>query len=234
MLQNNVMELHPFSDKKIVDSWHQNAKAWTVAVRQGQIANRTLVTNQAIVDAVLSRTPQSVVDIGCGEGWLARELSAQGIQVLGVDVVPELIEQARTTGTTQFELLSYEAIAAGRLKAKFDVAVANFSLIGNESVVSLIQAVPALLTPNGTFIVQTIHPVGGCGEQPYQDGWRAGSWAGFSPDFVDPAPWYFRTLESWTRLFVDSGLRLVELREPLHPGTGKPASIIFMGTRSPL
>nr|WP_290221367.1 class I SAM-dependent methyltransferase [Trichocoleus desertorum] len=228
------MELHPFSDKKIVDSWHQNAKAWTVAVRQGQIANRTLVTNQAIVDAVLSRTPQSVVDIGCGEGWLARELSAQGIQVLGVDVVPELIEQARTTGTTQFELLSYEAIAAGRLKAKFDVAVANFSLIGNESVVSLIQAVPALLTPNGTFIVQTIHPVGGCGEQPYQDGWRAGSWAGFSPDFVDPAPWYFRTLESWTRLFVDSGLRLVELREPLHPGTGKPASIIFMGTRSPL
>ncbi|MBW4488559.1 MAG: hypothetical protein KME12_12290 [Trichocoleus desertorum ATA4-8-CV12] len=63
--------------------------------------------------------------------------------------------------------------------------------------------------------MQTIHSVVGCGEQQYQDGWRSGSWDGFSPDFVDPAPWYFRTLESWTRLFVDSGLRLVELREPL-------------------
>ena len=225
------MELHPFSDAKIVDSWHQNAKAWTVAVREEQIASRKLVTNQAIVDAVLSRTPQSVLDIGCGEGWLARQLSAQGIQVLGVDVVPELIEQARTIGNTQFELLSYEDIGAGRLQAKFDVAVANFSLIGKESVINLFQAVPALLTPEGTFIVQTIHPVVGCGEQQYQDGWRVGSWAGFSPDFVDPAPWYFRTLESWTRLFVDSGLRLVELREPLHPDTGKPASVIFMGTR---
>lgn len=227
------MELHPFSDEKIVDSWHQNAKAWTVAVREEQIASRKLVTNQAIVDVVLSRAPQSVLDIGCGEGWLARTLAAQGIEVLGVDGVPELIEQARTVGTSQFEVLTYEEIAAGKLKARFDLAVANFSLIGQESVTGLFKAIPTLLTSEGTCVVQTIHPVVGCGEQPYQDGWRAGSWVGFSADFVDPAPWYFRTIESWIRLFAESGLRLVAVREPLHPETGKPASIIFIGVRSP-
>ena len=52
--------------------------------------------------------------------------------------------------------------------------------------------------------------------------------AGFSSDFVDPAPWYFRTLESWIQLFMTSGLRLVELREPIHPQTQKPASVIFI------
>ena len=51
---------------------------------------------------------------------------------------------------------------------------------------------------------------------------------GFSKDFINPAPWYFRTLESWVVLFVDSGFRLLELREPLHPTSRKPASAIFI------
>ncbi len=46
--------------------------------------------------------------------------------------------------------------------------------------------------------------------------------------FTDPAPWYFRTLQSWVKLFSDVGMRLLEIREPPHPKTGKPASIIFI------
>lgn len=69
-----------------------------------------------------------------------------------------------------------------------------------------------------------------CGDAPYADGWREGSWAVFSVGFFDPPPWYFRALESWVRLFHDAGLRLAELREPLHPVTGEPASLILVGT----
>jgi hypothetical protein len=67
-----------------------------------------------------------------------------------------------------------------------------------------------------------------CGDSPYVDGWREGSWSGFSSDFTDPPPWYFRTLESWVRLFSQNGLHLLELREPIHPTTGKPASALFI------
>jgi hypothetical protein len=35
-------------------------------------------------------------------------------------------------------------------------------------------------------------------------------------------------METWERLLVDSGFRVVETREPLHPQTGKPASVIFI------
>jgi hypothetical protein len=78
------------------------------------------------------------------------------------------------------------------------------------------------------LVVQTLHPVVATGDAPYVDGWRAGSWAGFGAAFSDPAPWYFRTLASWVRLLDASGLRLRELREPVHPATGRPASAIFV------
>lgn len=223
------MTTNPLNDAKIVESWRLNAQAWTVAVREGRIDSRKQVTDQAIVDTVLSLSPRSVLDLGCGEGWLARELAARNIHVVGTDVVPSLIEKAQYAGGGDFRVMSYEEISADKLKVSVDVVVSNFALLGKESVEGVFQAAPSLLNAYGTFIVQTLHPAMACGDMPYQDGWREGSWAGFSADFVNPAPWYFRTLESWVTLFVNNGLRLREVREPLHPKTQKPASIIFIG-----
>lgn len=222
------MDIDPFSDAKIVESWAKNAAPWTTAVRTGQIESRQLTTNQAIVDAVLARSPHSVLDIGCGEGWLSRILEANGIRVTGVDAVAELIAQAQGKGTGKYRTVSYEDIAAGKLAISVDLIVCNFALLGKESVEGLFEAIPSLLNPRGFFVVQTLHPVASCGDYPYQDGWRVGSWEGFSLEFTDPAPWYFRTLENWVRLFVKSRLRLLEIREPLHVRTKQPASVIFI------
>jgi 2-polyprenyl-3-methyl-5-hydroxy-6-metoxy-1,4-benzoquinol methylase len=218
----------PLSDARIVDSWRKNASPWTTAVRENQIASRALVTNKAIVDAVLSRSPRTVLDIGCGEGWLARALAEHGVSAVGVDVVPALIEQARKAGGGEFRISSYEDIAAGRLDVSVDLVVANFSLIGKESVEGVIRRAPSLLNSGGSLVIQTLHPVASCGDESYADGWRTGSWAGFSEEFSDPAPWYFRTMESWETLLADSGFRILETREPVHPETGKPASVIFI------
>jgi hypothetical protein len=67
-----------------------------------------------------------------------------------------------------------------------------------------------------------------CGDSPYRDGWRTGSWAGFTSEFCDPPPWYFRTIESGVKVLVENGLCIVQMREPLHPITLKPASVIFV------
>jgi 2-polyprenyl-3-methyl-5-hydroxy-6-metoxy-1,4-benzoquinol methylase len=219
-------------EQKIVQSWQINAGAWTHAVREERIASRKLVTNQAIVDTVLRYHPATVLDIGCGEGWLSRKLAEQGAQVVGIDVVPALIESARQSGGGDFQVCSYEELAAGHLRRQFDGIVCNFSLLGNESVMNLFGAMPSLLHDGGHLFVQTLHPHIAGGEAPYTNGWRTGSWAGFGPEFSDPAPWYFRTVASWMKLFCDSGLALVELLEPLHPETNKPASIIFVGAKA--
>jgi SAM-dependent methyltransferase len=214
-------------DTNIIDSWGKNAAPWVTAVREGEIESRLLVTNRAIVDAVRSRAPASGIDIGCGEGWLVRALD--GVTMLGVDVVPGLVDAARQAGGGEFRTMSYEEIAQGRLNLALDVAICNFSLLGEASVAGLFRAAPSFLRPGGALIVQTMHPVAACGDAPYRDGWREGSWAGFNDGFTDPPPWYFRTLASWVKLFSEHGFEQLELREPLHPHTGKPASLILIG-----
>jgi len=215
------------TDERIVDAWSRNVDPWTAAVRGRDIASRALVTDAAIVEAVRSCAPRTGVDLGCGEGWLIRALP--DVQMVGVDAIPGLVEAARVSGGGEFRVMSYEEIAAGGLQLAVDVAVCNFSLIGEEATANLLRAAPSYLRPGGTLIVQTVHPLMACGEAPYVDGWREGSWAGFSTDFQDAPPWYFRTVGSWVKLFVDSGLRVTALREPVHPHTGKPVSLILMG-----
>jgi 2-polyprenyl-3-methyl-5-hydroxy-6-metoxy-1,4-benzoquinol methylase len=226
------MRTNQHKEREIVDSWHKNATPWIVAIQEGQIESRKLVTNRSIVDAVVSQNGKTILDLGCGEGWLTRELSARGLEVLGVDIVPSLIEQAIITSADKFRLVTYTEIAAGKLAEKFDVIVANFSLFGDRSVTDLFRSIPLLLNPQGSLIIQTLHPMISVGDLTYTDGWRSSSWDGFSDDFTDPAPWYFRTLATWLKLYRTNGFTLIDIVEPLHPQTGKPAAVIFIGVKN--
>jgi 2-polyprenyl-3-methyl-5-hydroxy-6-metoxy-1,4-benzoquinol methylase len=223
--------MQDLSDQKILDSWAKNVSPWAKAIQEKQIASRRLVTDQAVVEAVLSCKPNTVLDIGCGEGWLARALSAHGVAVTGVDAVAGLVNQAVELGGGSFHVLEYESFSSDTFMDKYDVAVCNFSLLGKESVEHILKIIPGILNEGGSFIVQTLHPRVSCGDAPYADGWREGSWNGFSDEFVDPAPWYFRTLESWLDLFVSSGITVTKQEEPVNPGTGQVASLLMLGNR---
>ena len=218
-------------EDQIIASWQKNVQPWVRAVREGEIESRMLVTNKAIVDAVLQRQPKTVLDIGCGEGWLVHELARRGMDVLGIDAVPAFIDIAKQAGTGRFQTLAYDAVTAVGLTETFDVVVCNFSLLGKDSVERVFQQVPQVLNAGGAFVVQTLHPRAVCLEGEYVDGWREGSWAGFSEAFTHPAPWYFRTRESWQALYTKNGFKQLQIEEPLHPHTQGPASIIFIGER---
>lgn len=216
-------------DRQIIRSWEENANAWITAIANDDIESRKLVTNQSIIRAVLDYKPATALDVGCGEGWLTRALTQRNIEVLGVDIVRQLIEKARKLGSGNFEICSYEDLAANRFPDRdFDAVVCNFSLLGRDSTDNFINAVPAFLKPDGHLFIQTLHPCESCGTMPYKDGWRPGSWDGFGPEFKNPAPWYFRTIETWMRLFNQSGLVVEECREPLHPKTQRPVAMIFI------
>jgi len=219
------------NDKEILISWQKNVSQWTNAVQQSRIESRSLVTDQAIIDAVSSLSANSVLDVGCGEGWLVRALASRGLSVTGIDATQGLIDKAKAHEGGAFQVLEYMDVSSTTIAEKYDVVVGNFSLIGKESVEHIFKVMPDILNESGRFVLQTLHPRASCGDEAYADGWRKGSWDGFSDDFVDPAPWYFRTLESWAQLYANNGLTLDAVKEPVNPKTGKVASLLMIGSR---
>jgi len=113
----------------------------------------------------------------------------------------------------------------------FDLAVSNFALLGREPVERLLSTLPKFLHPNAALVIQTLHPLALSDDQPYRDGWREDSWAGFSAGVEEPPPWYFRTLGSWVELLGSRGFGLRELREPRAGDAAKPASLLLIARR---
>jgi 2-polyprenyl-3-methyl-5-hydroxy-6-metoxy-1,4-benzoquinol methylase len=139
-------------EQHIISSWHTNAEPWSAAIRAGSIASRKLATDQAIVEAVLRTAPGRVLDIGCGEGWLARKLAQLDIAVVGVDAIPALVAQA-AGGPGEFHVLDYAGLANRELHCEpCDTAVCNFSLLGNESVEAMLAALPWYLRSRGRLM----------------------------------------------------------------------------------
>lgn len=223
--------------EQLARSWNANAAAWTDAVRHGTIPSRRLATDAAIVQALLNRHPRRVLDLGCGEGWLVRALAKRGIEMVGVDASAPLIERARAGGGSTFHHCSYAELAhlPGWLDYQFDAIVCNFALLEHD-VSGLLQRLRERLTvgakqnseePAGALVVQTVHPWTARGDGPYCDGWRTETFSGFGGDFVEPMPWYFRTLSSWVDLLQRSGYCVQRISEPLHPQTGAPLSLLI-------
>jgi SAM-dependent methyltransferase len=168
-----------------------------------------------------------VLDVGCGEGWLARVLAETGYEVVGVDGSTDLVAAARAGGGGRFVQMTYEEIAADPtgLDGPFAVVVCNFALLG-ERIAPLLGALRTLTAGGGALVVQTLHPHADP-SAPYRDGWREETFGAMEQPFPSSMPWFFRTLESWTDLLARSGFAIERIGEPLHPQTGRPLSLVL-------
>jgi len=214
----------------IAASWHTNANNWIATIDNAEIETRTLVTNDAIVSTICSCNIQSILDIGCGEGWLTRCLQNKGIKAFGVDVVDALIKNAIEKGGNHYAVASFNDLATGKyiIENKPDAAVINFALLDKTDTAALLNNIKHLIVSGGLLFIQTLHPLTIAQQDPYISGWKEGSWKGLKRDFEKPYEWYFRTLEDWVALFSEAGLTVWKIKEPLHPKSQSPASLIFV------
>lgn len=221
-------------ENAIRDSWHTNADAWIRIIDEAGIESRKLVTNAAIVDAVLQHHPKKVLDLGCGEGWLCRKLNEKGIEATGVDFIPALIDRAMEQGNGVYYLASYEELARKEvpIPTDFDLVVINFALIGKESSALALGALPQYLNPLGRLVIQTLHPAHRQSLGDDTTGWKTGSWDGLGSGFVQPYEWYYRTLSDWTQLITLSGFTDVHTTTTIHPKTGAPCSLIIEAVKA--
>lgn len=210
------------------ESWDINAAAWVNAVRGGAIGSRKLGTDAAIVEAIRALAPARLLDVGCGEGWLARTLAQYGVRVTGIDGSAQLIVEANSLGGGDFHHVTYEQLERDPdiVPGPFDCAVFNFALL-SEDVRGLLTAVRDRLQPFGHIVIQTVHPLTARDDAPYADGWRREDFQSFGGEFRAAMPWYYRTFGSWIGELYAAGFTLVDCSEPLHPETNLPLSLLL-------
>jgi SAM-dependent methyltransferase len=197
-------------------------------VRQGRIASRRAGADAAILDAIRQFPPCPLLDLGCGEGWLARILSSEGYTVTGIDASRLLIDEATKAGGGTFLHASYDDLARGRLiEGPFGVVVANYSLLGR-SIHPLLEKVNSLLVEDRALIIQTLHPLSQDPDARDEAGWRTETFAQMGDEFTPGMPYYFRTFSRWVEDLTAANFAIVHCREPLHPETGRPLSLLIV------
>lgn len=186
---------------EIKSSWNKNAEEWVKIIQNDGIPSRKF-TNPAILEEIKELKGSTVADIGCGEGWLTREMEKLGWKATGLDATVDLIKDARQRSDQIFEVFTFEDIIKGEKipNAPFDAAVFNFCLYVKNGLIELLSNTLKQLSPKGSLVIQTLHPYFLLQNNlPYKSQWISDSWKGLPGNFTDGHSWYARTMEDWVQ-----------------------------------
>ena len=106
--------------------------------------------------------PGHALEVGCGEGRVARDLAARGHRVTGVDASPTLL-RAATEAHADGRYVLADAAALPFEDASFDLVVAYNSLMDVQDMPAAVREAARVLKPSGRFCVCVTHPVANAG-----------------------------------------------------------------------
>ncbi len=102
-----------------------------------------------------------VLDIACGQGLLSRKLAGLGLQVVGVDASPRLIESAkeRSQGLSiEYAVADARSLGGAGLAEKFDAAICTMALMNIEPMEPVLRGAAELLKPGAPLVLVILHP----------------------------------------------------------------------------
>lgn len=134
------------------------AQDWDREYQSGKWDYLAAMENIAGLSAILGYCeflrPRSVLDVGCGEGLLARRLKLLPYEnYLGIDVSAAAIETANAglaDDRTRFVVAQADSFTPAH---PFDLIVFNQSLYYLDDPAAILRRYGAMLTPNGRIIV---------------------------------------------------------------------------------
>jgi SAM-dependent methyltransferase len=170
----------------------------------------------------------SVLDLGCGHGWLSGEIRARGAEVVGVDGSGRLLDIARRDHPDiRFEQADLIAGIPPDIEAiGFDRVVSHMVVMDLPDLAALGRSLSRCLRPNGRVVITLLHPAFFL-QPPYEDPetderyrkvrgylrheeWWIESFGGHRH--------YHRPLGFYVNWLAAAGFGVVELFEPPVPG----------------
>jgi ubiquinone/menaquinone biosynthesis C-methylase UbiE len=202
------------------------AQYWVDAIRNNKDLIRKYVSNPALFDRLASLEGSlKVLDSGCGEGYVSRELARRGHEVVGIDASRYIIKSAKEATVGNDEYVRADVFQMPFRHESFDCAVSNFLLVELEVPENFIKEVQRVLKPNGRFIFQTLHPslfISKTGQSEgrtvpdYFKSTKISEKIGRPYNLESPIEitTYHHSLSRYTHALTDNGFHIIYLDEP--------------------
>ena len=218
----SVRRLRGDFNGSLQEAWNDHADAWVRWAREPGHDSYGSFHRDRFLD--LLPAPSGVtLDLGCGEGRLARDLAQAGHRVVAVDASPRMLEAARSAGGDVDYRLA-DAAALPFDDGTFDLVVAFMALHDMDDLSAVAGSVRRVLSGSGVFCFAVVHPLN-----------AAGRFVSKAPDSSFVVDSYFesgryadeverdglemtfhgshRTLEEYSRAFEGAGFAITVLRE---------------------
>jgi ubiquinone/menaquinone biosynthesis C-methylase UbiE len=103
------------------------------------------------------------IDIGCGEGRVARDLKAIGHNVVAVDASPTMVEYAKAADPSM-KVLVADAARLPLDDGAADLAIAFMSLQDVDDMPGAIHEASRVLDRGGAYCIAIVHPINSAGQ----------------------------------------------------------------------
>jgi ubiquinone/menaquinone biosynthesis C-methylase UbiE len=237
------------------DFWNRVADDWRVQVGTAGDSNRILNSDPVLWAFAGDVGQLTVLDAGCGTGYLSKQLSNRGAHVTGIDISERMIAIARG----QYPELEFRVDSCAELHtiddAHYDLVIANYLLMDVPDIEGTMHAFHRVLRTGGMAVLVFSHPCFPQGRATVSsDGaettycWRFPyfeqrkcidpPWKHFTSEFI----WFHRPLSDYWKAFKAAGFILLDFEEPriteeryhlaanprnLHNGKTRPYSVAF-------
>lgn len=156
-----------------------------------------------VVGLLDPRPGEQVLDLGCGTGDLAAEISSRGAEVTGVDASPEMVSRA----AEKYPRLRFEVADARDLNLppeSFDAVFSNAALHWVKEARQAVREIHRVLRFGGRFVAE----LGGRGNVRTVERALEETLAERGIRAADRNPWYFPSLAEYAGLLEESGFEV--------------------------
>lgn len=155
------MERRRLDSADLRAAWEKHASEWALWARTPGHDSYWHFHRDQFLELV-PPAGRRALDLGCGEGRLARHLKALGHEVVGVDASAALVAAAREADPT-LEVQVADAAALPFDDAAFDLVVAFMSLQDVDDLDGAVREAARVLERGGRLCLAIVHPVNSAG-----------------------------------------------------------------------
>lgn len=223
------------SDKKIPYStkelWSRKAREWDQWIGPDGDMNRRFQSDPVLWEMLGDVAGLTVLDSGCGTGYLALQVGEKGAHVIGIDFSAQMIEIARERAGENPHHVDFRIDSTSSLETiqdeSIDIVISNYVLMDLPDLENALLESNRVLRRSGKMIAVFSHP---CFSDPrgpelvekgfvqyrwdfsyFEEREREGEWGPFSTPFIS----YHRPLSSYWNMFVSAGFEVRDFREPV-------------------